>query len=232
VWDERDFGDPLKAVVPQWRVMPSDVPAKLGNRTDHYRVGFGDVANPRNERTFVAALIPPRVICGDKVPTLDFGTGNEWCLVPYLAVANSFVIDWLTRGRLSSAKLSFTVMDALPIARLGLDDERTARLAPLVLRLSCTGIEMTAFWNMMSEFGWTEAVGDGEVPAAALLDPGARADARAEIDAVVAKALFGLTRDELAFILDSFDVLRRRDERAFDGDFHTKTLILDWYDKV
>ena len=58
-WTEHDFGDPGKAIVPQWHIARRDIPKKLGDRCDHYRIGFGDVANPRNERSFVAALIPP-----------------------------------------------------------------------------------------------------------------------------------------------------------------------------
>ncbi len=107
-WDAHEFGDPAKAIVPQWRIARRDIPAKLGDRCDHYRIGFGDVANPRNERSFTAALIPPNAICGHKVPTIRFGDDDDWAFLPWLAVANSFAMDWLTRSRLSSPSLTFT----------------------------------------------------------------------------------------------------------------------------
>jgi len=230
-WEAHDFGDPAKAIVPQWRIARRDVPAKLGDRCDLYRIGFGDVANPRNERSFTAALIPPGVICGHKVPTFRFGDDDEWAFLPWLAVANSFSMDWLTRSRLSSPSLTFTVMDNLPFPRYERDDTLVARLAPLVLGLTCTSVEMAGYWNAMSGYGWCEAVPDGTVPGDALLDPKERADARAEIDAIVAKHVYGLTRDELSYVLDQFPVLEKRDRKAH-GSYVTKDRILDWYDRV
>jgi len=230
-WDAHDFGDPAKAIVPQWRIARRDIPTKLGDRCDHYRIGFGDVANPRNERSFVAALIPPNAVCGHKVPTIRFGDGEEWAYLPWLAVANSFSMDWLTRSRLSSPTLSFTVMDNLPFPRYPEEHPLVTRLAPLVLRLTCTGSEMTAFWNSMSAKGWCQAVPEGTVPDEALVDPKSRAEARAEVDAVVAKHVFELTRNELSYVLDQFPVLERRDRKSF-GTYATKDRILDWYDRA
>jgi hypothetical protein len=43
--------------------------------------------------------------------------------------------------------------------------------------------------------------------------------------------LFALSVDELAAILDTFPVLRRREEKTY-GEFRTKRLVLEWYDKV
>ena len=230
-WEAHAFGDPAKAIKPQWRVAARNIPAKLGDRCDRYRVGFGDVANPRNERSFVAALIPPGVICGDKVPTLDFPDGFTWSYLVFLAVANSFTIDWLTRSRLSSAKLSFTLMDNLPFPRYPLDHPVVDRLAPLALRLTCTSPEMTAYWNSMSAFGWCQPVPEEAVPADALIDGAERAEAKAEIDAVVAKQVYGLTRDELAYVLGQFPVLEKRDRKAY-GTYATKDRVLGWYDRV
>ncbi|MFN8019303.1 MAG: hypothetical protein U0P45_14455, partial [Acidimicrobiales bacterium] len=228
-WDAHGFDDPDKAIVPQWRIARRDIPGKLGDRCDHYRIGFGDVANPRNERSFVAALIPPGAICGHKVPTIDFG--EEWQYLPWLAVANSFTMDWLTRSRLSSPSLSFTVMDNLPFPRWDRDHALVDRLAPLVLRLTCTSSEMAEYWNSMSKYGWCEPAPEGSVPTAALVDPAERATTRAEIDAIVAKHVYELTREELAYVLDQFPVLERRDRKAH-GTYATKDRILDWYDRV
>jgi hypothetical protein len=230
-WAERPFGDPEKGIVPQWRVLPSDVPSKLGDRWNHYRIGFGDVANPRNERSVVAALIPPRVVCGHKVPTISFGEGYEWTYLPWLAVANSFVMDWLTRSRLSSPTLSYTVMDGLPFPRWPLDHPLVDRLAPLVLRLSCTSPEMTEYWNAMTKYGWVELVSAGDTPPGALIDPREREDVRAEVDAIVAKHVYGLTAEEVSYVLDQFPVLKKRDTKTF-GAYVTKDRILERYDSL
>ena len=65
----------------------------------------------------------------------------------------------------------------------------------------------------------------------ALVEPKARATARAELDAFVAARVFDLTAQELSDLLDTFDVLRRRDEKVHH-EFRTKRLILEAFEKT
>jgi hypothetical protein len=231
VWQERLFRDPQKAVVPQWRVLPEKVPRKVGNRVYRYRIGFGDIANPRNERSFHATLIPPNTICGDTVPTIIFKGDYEWAYLPWLAVANSMTMDALVRMKLSSPHLKPYILDTLPFPKFKLSDAFVRSIAPKVLRLVCTSVEMTPYWNTMAHYGFVEAVEKERVPEDALLEPGDRASVRAEIDAVVACQVFGLTRDELSYILESFPVLKRRDVLTH-GYYRTQLMILEIYDAM
>jgi hypothetical protein len=230
VWIERAFDDSAKDIVPQWRVRRESIPKKLGDRCDRFRLAFCDVANPRNERSLEATLVPPGVICGHKVPTIVFEAESEWRYLPWLAVANSFVMDWFARSKLSAPTMSYTIMDSLPFPRAALDAPWVREVAPLVLRLLCVTPEMTPFWNRMAAIGICSAVSAGTVPATALRDPGGRARARAEIDAIVALDVYGLTRVELADVLESFNVVRRRDI-ASHGAYVTKQAILRGYDE-
>ncbi len=61
-------------------------------------------------------------------------------------------------------------------------------------------------------------------------DTGDRAQLRAEIDAYVAH-LYGLSRDDFAYILDTFPVLRRKEKKAF-GEFMSKRKCLEEYDRI
>jgi len=61
-------------------------------------------------------------------------------------------------------------------------------------------------------------------------DTGDRAQLRAEIDAYVAH-LYGLTRDDFAYILDTFPVLKKKEEKAF-GEFMSKRKCLEEYDRI
>jgi hypothetical protein len=56
-------------------------------------------------------------------------------------------------------------------------------------------------------------------------DDGERAQTRAELDALIAH-LYGLTRDEFAYILDTFPVLRRKELAAF-GEYQSKRKALE-----
>lgn len=61
-------------------------------------------------------------------------------------------------------------------------------------------------------------------------DTGNRAQLRAEIDAHVAH-LYGLSREDFAYIIDSFPVLRKKEESAF-GEFMSKRKCLEEYDRL
>jgi len=73
----------------------------------------------------------------------------------------------------------------------------------------------------MAHYGFVEPVSEGIAPSSALLSPIARSEARAELDAVVAARVFSLTRAQLSDLLDTFAVLRRREEKA-SKEFRTK----------
>jgi hypothetical protein len=61
-------------------------------------------------------------------------------------------------------------------------------------------------------------------------DTGDRAQLRAEIDAYVAH-LYGLSRDDFAYILDTFPVLKNKEKKAF-GEFMSKRKCLEEYDRI
>lgn len=61
-------------------------------------------------------------------------------------------------------------------------------------------------------------------------DEARRAQLRADLDGLYGH-LYGLTRDELAYILDTFPIVRRKDEAQF-GEYRTKRLVLEAYERV
>ena len=61
-------------------------------------------------------------------------------------------------------------------------------------------------------------------------DTGDRAQLRAEIDAYVAH-MYGLSRDDFAYILDTFPVLERKEIKAF-GEYMSKRKCLEEYDRI
>ena len=61
-------------------------------------------------------------------------------------------------------------------------------------------------------------------------DTGDRAQLRAEIDAYVAH-LYGLSREDFAYILDTFPVLKNKEMKSF-GEFMSKRKCLEEYDRI
>jgi hypothetical protein len=43
--------------------------------------------------------------------------------------------------------------------------------------------------------------------------------------------LYSLTREELAYILDTFPIVRRKDEEKY-GEYRTKRMVLEGYDAL
>jgi hypothetical protein len=46
------------------------------------------------------------------------------------------------------------------------------------------------------------------------------------------KASFPTPRDAVAYIMDTFPIVRRKDEEKYDGDYRTKRVILEIYDAM
>ena len=97
---------------PQWFIKRSDIRSGASARAALRRAGFCDITGQTNERTVLAALIPAGVICGNKVPTLDFE--SEMQAQAWVGMANGFVFDWLAR-RLVTTTLNFFILRGIPI---------------------------------------------------------------------------------------------------------------------
>lgn len=227
VWEALLFGCKKKSIGPQWHIPPDRIPDKARTRIRSFRIGFCDVASPANERTLVATVVPPGSICGHSLPTITFDPGNEWAYLVWVGVANSFVMDFLARQKVS-LHMTFTITDSLPFPWLEPSDARVRSLAKRVLRLICTGPEMIPLWNSIAKAGFDKEVSPNEAPPCFVRED-ERLAARAQVDAIVARDLFGLLRTELDYILDTFPIVRKRDEKAY-GEHRTKRLILEYYD--
>ena len=82
----------------------------------------------------------------------------------------------------------------------------------------------------MAAHGWVEPVPES-APAPGVSDPERRLQLIAEIEAIVALHIFGLTRDELDYVLETFPIVKRRDIQKY-GDYRTKLTILDCYGRL
>jgi len=235
VWEDFPFGGGKKVIQPQWRIIPEKIPEKLGGRTDRYRIGFGDVASPTNQRALIAGLIPPRSICGDKVPTIIISDDIKDHLL-WLGVANAIVMDFLVRKKVS-LKMSYTIMNSLPFPRDFSNTPGATEIARRVCALCAVGPEMERFRQKAVQDGMLDTVDS------VIEDPEQRAVLAAEIDALVAREVFQMKKEEMLYILDpkiilgedcdveTFKALRNAELRAFD-EFRTQRLIIEAWDRA
>lgn len=229
-WKDYQHSDPCKSVRPQWYISNAKLPSKVVPRAGQFRVGHCAVGSPTNERTLIACLIPPNSVCGHSVLTLLFEPhGYEWYLPFWIAVANSFAMDFVIRSKVA-LNITITIMDSLPFPRPEAVDERAHEVVERAMRLICTAPEMVPFWNRLAAYGWVTATDNPtQIPGETSED--ARLQLRAEIDAIVARDLFDLTRLELEYILSTFPTQQRYQEEQY-GEFRSRRLILEAYDKL
>jgi hypothetical protein len=158
------------------------------------------------------------------IPTIVFSEGWDWSFMLWLAVANSFTMDFLARKRIS-LHMSYTVLDNLPFPRLPKDHPIARRVVPIAMKLACCGSETTAYWNSRAAEGWVDPIPEDALPPC-VEDGADRLLLRAELDAIVARDVFGLTASEMEYILATFPTWKEREEECY-GEFRTKRLILE-----
>lgn len=235
VWRELPFGSQDKAISPQWRIPDGDLPSKTLDRVASFRIGFCDVGGVTNARFLMAALIPPQSICGHSVPTIVFDPSDRRLMLLWLGVANSFVLDFVARKK-AALHMSYTILDSLPLPRKFTESGAERAIAERALRLTAVGKEMAPFHLAAAS---DLALSPGNVPIAD--EPGIRRQLRAELDVIVARDLFGLSRDEMRYVLEPADILGadcgfetfgalERAERRALGSFATRDLILATWD--
>jgi hypothetical protein len=142
------------------------------------------------------------------------------------------VFDWLVRSKLSQPSIPQGLFEqtAAP-ARSMFDDAVSEFIVPRVRELTYTADDLRP---------WAEDLGYNGPPF--VWDPDRRAVLRAELDAYYAR-LYGLSRDELRYILDpadvmgadypseTFRVLKENEQREF-GEYRTRRLVLETWDRL
>lgn len=210
-------------MTPQWRVEVAQIPTKVLPRVRRYRIGFCGVASPTNQRSLVAALLPPQVVAGHKVPTIVLEGGVDADVLLWLAVANSLVVDYVVRRKVS-LNMDYTIVDGLPIPRRADAASSVHReIVEIAGRLTCVSPEMFSFWDDLAASGWVPARSGQSNPG--LLTADDRLVAKARLDAVVAIHLYGLDVDDMEIVLDDFKALANQEQREF-GEFRTRRLVL------
>jgi len=194
-------------------------------------VGWRDITNATNERTVIATATPAAGT-GDTLLLVFPGVGGARLAACLLANFCSIVLDYCARQKVGGTHLKFNVFKQLPVHPPAAYDHATVEwLATRVLELTYTSHSMTPFARDLgyegSPFPWDEA---------------RRALLRAELDAWYARA-YGLTRDELRYILDpadvmgadypseTFRVLKNNETKKF-GEYRTRRLVLEAWDRM
>ena len=236
VWEDIPFDDPQKAILPQWHIKRDALNGARKQRLEAFRIAYGWVASPTNQRSLITTFVPAGVICGNSVPTIFLEGGSYADALLFVGCANSLCMDFIVRKRVS-LNLAHSIVDTLPFPRDFDSTPAAQEIANRTYSLCATGEDMTEFRRKLLE--------NNVVPAGTpiILDPKSRAETAAEIDVLVARDVYGLEKREMLYILDpdnilgpdcgveTFRALRNAELRTFD-EFRTQRLILEAWDRV
>ncbi|KAA0235919.1 MAG: SAM-dependent DNA methyltransferase [Actinobacteria bacterium] len=216
--------DPSFVVQPRYWVHESAVLAVGGQLSTGWFVGFRDICRATDERTMIAAVFPAAAV-SNKLP-LILSIDDRAYLLP--VILSSLAHDFVARQKIGSTTMNFFIAHQLAVIppstlreRAAFDDRWTlsAWLSQRVLEL------VYSSWDMQPV---TRDIGFTAPPF--VWDDDRRALLRAELDACFFH-LYGIGRDDVDYIMETFPVVKRRDI-AEHGEFRTKRLILEVYDAM
>ena len=182
IWRPNAIG--AAVIEPQFHVRAEHVPFSARGRTGLPRASFCDIAGQTNERSMMAAVIPPGVVCGNKVPTVVFPNASTeddlhlWC-----ALVNSLAFDWMLR-RVLTTTVNYFLLQSVPLPPLQPGDLPARRITESAKRIAATDVS-------------------GVANAAEII-----AAERLAIDLLCFRA-YGLSSDDIATIMADFPSLDR-----------------------
>lgn len=209
-------------------------------RSPRWLPAMRGVARATDERTFITTLVP-RAAMGNSAPILQLPGATAPALAACLVGSlNCLVVDFAARFKVGGINMNFFLVKQFPV----LPPERysevdLAFIVPRVLELTYTAHDLEAWGEDLAAYDPRPAADQGRPFG---WNPERRAQLRAELDAYYAR-LYGLTRDELRYILDpkdvmgedypseTFRVLKESEQRTHE-EYRTRRLVLDAWDRL
>jgi hypothetical protein len=219
--------DPTYSVFGRYWVQEDTVSERLQSVwRRNWILGWRDVTKPQNERTVIASLIP-RVAVGHKFPLMFMDLEPVLVAGLYSSMC-SFVLDYAARQKVGSTSLTYFILKQLPVLPPAIYSAEAVWcrgmglqnwILPRVLELTYTAWDLEPFARDVGfdgpPFRW---------------DAERRFLLRCELDAAFFH-LYGLNREDTAYVMDTFPIVRKHDEKAH-GEYRTKRVILEIYDAL
>ena len=225
--------DPRYEITPRYWVRESDVRDRLSAKGwgHQWLLGWRDICRSTDERTVIASVFPATAI-GNNMPVMFFQEAISTAqIASLLGSLCSLSCDFVARHKVGGSHLNFFIYEQLPILPPSAYTEVDfAFIVPRIVELTYTSYSMTPFARDLGylgePFSW---------------DEDRRALLRAELDAWYARA-YGLSRDDLRYILDpadllgenypseTFRVLKKNEINEY-GEYRTQRLVLAAWDR-
>jgi hypothetical protein len=209
-----------------------DVENKVNEKWNkQWLLAWRDITSPTNEYCNIFSFLP-KLAVGHTAPILLSKHKNNKLIACLGGNLNSLIFDFITRQKIGGIHLTFTVFRQLPvIPPESYTPQDIEFISKRVLELTYTAYDLKPFAEDMGYHGEPF-----------IWDENRRAILRAELDAKYAK-LYGLTREELRYILDpadiygpdfpseTFRVLKNNEIKKY-GEYRTQKLVLAAWDMM
>lgn len=226
-FDDAAHSDAERLPLPYYWVPESDVLNRLRlNSARRWLVGWRRICRSTDQRTFITALFPAVGVGDSEFLFLSDAEAKAFaCMYGNLA---AFIFDYAARQKVGGTNASFHIIRQLPVLRPDTYDANTPWqrgmvlrdwILPRILELTYTAWDLEAFGCDVDyrgpPFRW---------------NGGRRFLLRCELDAAFFH-LYGLGRDDADYIMDTFPIVRKNDEKAHN-EYRTKCTILEIYDAM
>ncbi|HOW24509.1 MAG TPA: N-6 DNA methylase [Bacteroidales bacterium] len=263
----QQYQDPTHIIQPWYWVSLEEV-LQVTDKISWF-TGFRNITNTTNERTSIFSLIPGSAV-GHSMPLIfsESVPSNQVCMISNFS---TLPFDYFVRQKVGGTNMTFGYILQFPVLSPDILSSKdihfvSTRFMELVytawdIKLFADELwkesdedlkkEIKAQWedNKQATGGhpwsppdWAEIEPEGIPLPPFKWDEDRRAQLKAELDAYYAK-LYGLTRDELRYILDpqdvygpdfpgeTFRVLKEKEIRHY-GEYRTRRLVLKAFDKI
>lgn len=269
--NNRERPDAAYRIQPWYWISLDAVKSRIPFWNNKWLVGFRNIARSTDERTAIASILPfSGTDFSIRLAVFNAET-SSLSIAMFLGAFNSLVVDYLVRQFIGGANLSDYITKQLvfPVPESFQEIDLTYILPRLVELIYCAW-DVKAFnddvwrdsdetlrnalrkqWEKNKEITgghewlppeWSDIAHDGIPLAPFKWEEHRRSLLRAELDAYYAK-LYGLTEEELSYILDptdiygpdfpseTFRVLKDKEIKKY-GEFRTRKLVLDAWQQL
>lgn len=229
--DYQDVDDALKAdpnyqISIRYHIEHDDIPQKFRQRLGSWYLSFRKISNATNARTLVASITPKSGLLNSGSNIYIKSAPDAACL---LASMNSFALDYVARQKMGGPNMTIGILLQTPSILPAVyenqcqwsGDGQPLRESILrrVLELVYTAWDLEPF---AQEIGYTGPPFQWNEERRFML--------RCELDAAFFH-LYGINRDDLEYIMNTFPIVKRKDEQAY-GEYRTKRIIIEIYDEM
>ncbi|WP_231113231.1 Eco57I restriction-modification methylase domain-containing protein [Pandoraea pnomenusa] len=176
----------------------------MDRRSPRWLIGWRDICRNTDVRTLIAGVTPRTAMVGDFPCIYTSPQVEKAYTALLLANLNALPLDYVARQKVSGAHLKFFHMRQLPLLSQNCYNSVDRQfIISRVLELTYTAYDLRPWADVLAAYDPRPAA-ERDQPFA--WDPERRAVLRAELDAYYAR-LYGLSRDELRYILDPTDMM-------------------------